>query len=398
MKCCYCGALLGEGDHCPSCGKNIYICRQTQQISNLLYNDALELAHQRRLSDAAVELELSLRYYKSNTRARNLLGLIDYELGEFYASLSQWNISLSLDRVDNPARDYLDRFQGSAQQIELLEQTARKFNQALSYCEQKNYDLAEIQLKNILENFPHYVQALHLQALLEMREGRYDRAMDHLVQANRTDRSNEDIGRLMAECRSHLTRDGKVKERDLPKEKKKRKNPYRAFSERAVIGPLMNLVFGLIIGAAVMGFLVIPAVRSNTSASVSNTLRETSETVTAKNQQIKSLQSQIGDLQQQLKEEKNAAKSAQSASDDAASAYSILLQAYDAFSDKEYDNAEQLLDSVDKDQLSEDALKIYRKLKKEIKSRQETASSGNRDGQASGTGNSDDSQAGATTQ
>lgn len=368
MKCCYCGATLGEGDHCPSCGKNIYICRKTQQISNHLYNEALQLADQRRLSEAAEKLALALRYYKSNTKARNLQGLICFELGEIYQALSAWNISLSLDRVDNPARDYLERLRRSAQQIEVLDQTVRKFNQALAYCRQGDYDLAEIQLKNILENFPHFVQALRLQALLEMRESRYDRAMKLLEEANRTDRSDQDVGRLMAECRTHLTKDGRVKERDLPKEKKKQAGSRRPFSERAVLGPLMNLVFGLIIGAAVMGFLVIPAVRTNTSQNVSRTLRDTSEALTAKNQQIKSLQSQNENLQQQVKEQKAAAKQAQSESSDTASANRTLLQAYDAYADKNYDEAGRLLDSIDKSSLDQDTQKIYRKLKKEMKS------------------------------
>ena len=50
------------------------------RLSNTLYNDGLEKANVRDLSGAIKSLRTSLRYYKANISARNLLGLVYYEI------------------------------------------------------------------------------------------------------------------------------------------------------------------------------------------------------------------------------------------------------------------------------------------------------------------------------
>ena len=49
---------------------------------------------------------MSLRYNKMNTNARNLLGLVYFEMGESVKALSEWVIS-KVCREDNPATAYL---------------------------------------------------------------------------------------------------------------------------------------------------------------------------------------------------------------------------------------------------------------------------------------------------
>ena len=57
-------------------------------MSNALYNDGLEKAKVRDLSGAAQSLRKSLSYYKANIQARNLLGLVYFEMGEAVDALS----------------------------------------------------------------------------------------------------------------------------------------------------------------------------------------------------------------------------------------------------------------------------------------------------------------------
>ena len=67
--------------------------------SNAYYNDALEKAGVRDLSGAIESLKISLRFNKLNIDARNLLGLIYYEMGEVVTALTEWVI-ISFSLID----------------------------------------------------------------------------------------------------------------------------------------------------------------------------------------------------------------------------------------------------------------------------------------------------------
>ena len=82
MECYNCGAKLGKGDICQNCGANVKIYKKIIMASNAYYNDALEKAAVRDLSGAIESLRTSLRFYKMNIDARNLLGLVYFETGE----------------------------------------------------------------------------------------------------------------------------------------------------------------------------------------------------------------------------------------------------------------------------------------------------------------------------
>ena len=102
-------------------------------VSNALYNDGLEKAKQRDLSGAIQSLRKSLRFNKANTQARNLLGLIYYETGEVVDALSEWVLSRSLSPEGNPAEKYLEEIQSNRSQLNAVNQTIKKYNQALLY-------------------------------------------------------------------------------------------------------------------------------------------------------------------------------------------------------------------------------------------------------------------------
>ena len=77
--------------------------------------------------------------------ARNLLGLIYFEMGETVPALSEWVISKNLRPEKNIADDYINAVQKSPTQLEEFAQMSRKYNQALNYCYQDSTDLARIQ-------------------------------------------------------------------------------------------------------------------------------------------------------------------------------------------------------------------------------------------------------------
>ena len=77
--------------------------QKIQLAANSFYNRGLELAKERDLSGAAGYLKRALELNKYHTDARNLLGLIFYEMGETSDALVQWVISVNLQPEENRA-------------------------------------------------------------------------------------------------------------------------------------------------------------------------------------------------------------------------------------------------------------------------------------------------------
>ena len=70
--------------------------RKIRLISNSFYNAGLERAKRRDLTGAVEYLKKCLNLNKYHIDARNLLGLIYYEMGEVSEALVQWVISMNL--------------------------------------------------------------------------------------------------------------------------------------------------------------------------------------------------------------------------------------------------------------------------------------------------------------
>ena len=125
--------------------------QKIQYAANSYYNRGLEMAKERNLSGAARFLKRALQFNKYHTDARNLLGLIFYEMGETSDALIQWVISINLQPDGNRADYYLDEVQRKPGQLEIASQMVKKFNQALFYAQNDSDDLAVLQLKRIVD-------------------------------------------------------------------------------------------------------------------------------------------------------------------------------------------------------------------------------------------------------
>ena len=177
MICYRCGAEIGKNDYCPECSADVSIFQKVVRISNQYYNDGLEQAQVKNMSGAIVSLKKSLKFYKYNTDARNLLGLVYYEIGETVEALSEWVISANYQGEDNAAVRYLQEIHNNRGQLETINQTIKKYNQAILYCKQGSRDLAIIQLKKVLSLNPKLVKGHQLLALLYLQEGQYEKAL-----------------------------------------------------------------------------------------------------------------------------------------------------------------------------------------------------------------------------
>ena len=195
--------------------------QKIQFAANSYYNRGLEMAKERDLSGAALYLKRALQFNKYHTDARNLLGLIFYEMGETSDALTQWVISINLQPENNRADHYLDEVQRKPGQLEIASQTMKKYNQALFHAQGGSDDLAVLQLKRIVEEKPNFVKAHLLLALLYMEHGDHTKAGKSLFKVLQIDKTNQKAQRYMEYVKS---RTGKA---DV--EKRKMKN---AFSHR----------------------------------------------------------------------------------------------------------------------------------------------------------------------
>lgn len=277
-------------------------------ISNALYNDGLEKAKVRDLSGAIQSLKKSLRFNKANTQARNLLGLIYYETGEVVDALSEWVLSRSLNPDHNPAEKYLEEIQSNRSQLNAVNQTIKKYNQALVYCQQDSKDLAIIQLKKVLSMNPGLVKGYQLLALLYMEEKQYSQARKVLREAVEIDTNNITTLRYLREADRLLQEDSGAR-----KEKKEKAASYQSgnetiiqptnYKDNSAIMTILNLIIGVGIGVMITWFLVIPGIRQNAVSDAKRAELEANDSLATRNQEVKSLESQIDALNKKLKDQ-----------------------------------------------------------------------------------------------
>ena len=113
MRCYKCGCDLSEKDFCTSCGADVGTYKQIIFLSNQYYNEGLERAQVRDLTGAKEKLRQCLKMNKTHTQARNLLGLVYFELGELVEALTEWVISTTYQPEKNIATDYIGTVQSS---------------------------------------------------------------------------------------------------------------------------------------------------------------------------------------------------------------------------------------------------------------------------------------------
>ncbi|MDE7223535.1 MAG: tetratricopeptide repeat protein [Acetatifactor sp.] len=318
MFCYNCGCHLSEHDYCTSCGVDVSLYKRIMVLSNLYYNEGLARAGLRDLTGAVTSLRQSLKFNKNNIEARNLLGLVYFEMGETVTALSEWVISKNTRPEKNIADDYINMIQASASRLDSINQTIKKYNQALVYCRQDSKDLAVIQLRKVLSLNPKFIRAHQLLALLYMEGEQWDKAKRELVKCADMDRNNIRTLTYMREVDKMLAPDdaGKISRRKDKDESVRFQTDNEVLIQpkgvreprRSGVGTLLNIALGLIIGVAAMYFLVVPSVRTNVNNDAQQKILEISNQITTKNNEITDLESQIEQIRQEkdgLQEELN---------------------------------------------------------------------------------------------
>lgn len=367
MECFNCGARLGRDDFCPNCGSNVKIYKKIIRASNAYYNDALEKADVRDLSGAIESLKISLRFYKRNMDARNLLGLIYFEMGEVVAALTEWVISKNYQAKENRAGYYLDEIQNNQARLDAINQTIKKYNQALLYCRQDSRDLAVIQLKKVLSMNPKLVQGHQLLALLYIQEGKYELAKKSLRNAGKIDANNTTTLRYLRHVNAEL--------RENTSGKKQRNDELISYQsgnetiiqpgylkDNSAVTTIINMVLGIGIGVAITWFLIVPGIRRDLQNQSKAEVLEANNTISVRNQTISTLEAQIDELTAQItdvrgNEEEYASRM---------NSYEQLLVAYTAFAEENIEGAGDALGNVNPDYLGEQAKEIYNTINAQV--------------------------------
>lgn len=263
------------------------------------YNDGLKKAQIRDMSGAIVSLRKSLQFDKGNIEARNLLGLVYYGRGEVAEALVEWILSKNLKPKDNPANRYLRKVQEAPKSLETIDQAVKKYNQSLNYCEQQNIDMAIILLKKAVSEHPTFLKAYQLLALLYMYTEQDAKAKQMLKEAKKLDATNEITLRYIHELNQEYKKQNK---KEVKKENKKQsaveynlgnetiiQPVHSAVKEVAAKSAILYILFGVLIGAAVVWFLAAPASKATLAEKHNKELLKYSERINTQEAQISAL-------------------------------------------------------------------------------------------------------------
>ena len=233
------------------------------------------------------------------------------------AALSEWVISKNLRPKKNIADDYIDMIQTNQNRLDTINQTIKKYNQALTYCNQDSLDLAVIQLKKVLSLNPKFIRAHQLLALLYINNEDWEKAKRELTKCKEIDTNNIATQRYLKEVDEMLMPEDGVKQSSRKRHKTEEAVKYQSGNETIIqpvniregkgVTSLLNLGIGIIIGIAIAVFLILPARIQASRANIDEELRKVSEMSDAKTATIDELQLQVneltkanGDLQQNL--------------------------------------------------------------------------------------------------
>ena len=326
--------------------------QKIQYAANGYYNRGLELAKGRDLSGAATCLNRALQFNKYHTDARNLLGLIFYEMGETSDALVQWVISINLQPDHNRADYYLDQVQRKPGRLEHESQIIKKYNQALIHAQNGSDDLAVLQLKRIVEEKPNYVKAHLLLALLYMEHEDFTKAGKSLYKVLQIDKNNYKAVRYMEYVKS---RTGKA---DVEKRKMKNAFSHREMQDDDVILPptykentgwqsIINIGIGLVLGVVVVLFMVMPAWERSLNYEHNQEMRSYADKLNLANQEVDKLQKQMEQYEAEIAKSEENLNSLMGDADSTLVQYQTLVEILQAYRREDIETAVQLYIEMD---------------------------------------------------
>ncbi len=189
-RCPYCGESIYERPHCVNCNKDVRWAQKIYSNSKYYFYKGYKEAECRNLSTAITYLTKSINYDKYNKEARNLLGLVYFEMGKISLALKEWIISDSIDKEDNKAKEYIEKIQEQPKLLVTYKDSIHLYNKALMYLHQGNDDVAIIRLKKAVALNPNLLEARNLLALCYIKDKQFYKANEQIKEVLRMDHSD----------------------------------------------------------------------------------------------------------------------------------------------------------------------------------------------------------------
>lgn len=370
MNCMNCGAFLTDMDldYCPNCGYNVLIQKKVDYLSKIFYNQGLEKASIRDLSGAIACLKQSLMYDKRNIRARNLLGLVYFETGEVVSALSEWVISKNLQPTRNLASEYINKLQANPNKLAAINETIKKYNHALMLCREGHEDMAAIQLRKILTQNSKLIKGYHLLALIQMKNGEWNKARRILKKAARIDKTNTTTLRFLREVdeqtgvttrlekkKKGLFRSGTKENLDADILGSERVVQPAVYREHSKVSVFFILMAGIAAGAVAFWLLAVPAIRQRIYQEANQQIVQYSESLASQGAELTKAQGEakesgdtVESVTQELTTEQTKSES-----------YQALLQAYTYYQQQNLDEAAVEIQKVHVDVLTDSMKSVY---------------------------------------
>lgn len=318
--------------------------------SNYWYNDGLKKANIRDMSGAITSLRRSLQYNRSNIAARNLLGLVYYGRGDVVEALVEWILSKNFQSEDNIANYYISKIQEVPGELENINQAVKQFNQSLELAGQNGEDLAIIQLKKVVAAHPSYVKAHQLLALLYIQTGQFSAARKELRTAHKLDTTDEITLQYMHEITQiRKSRPGRARDRGKS-EGQEQTVTYNignetiiqpatsVFKENSGLHTFVNVIIGVLVGAAVMWFLIMPAVSVQRQKKLNEQVVDFSDRIATQDAQVSALKKELEEYRANSEESEDVKANAVSTQE----SYEIVLDVAKHFSAEDMSDAKML--------------------------------------------------------
>lgn len=318
-----------------------------RRISNSFYNLGLEKAQIRDLTGAVESLKKSVHFNKYNTDARNLLGLIYYEIGETAEALVQWVISCNLQPQKNRAVRYLHEIQDKPGRLEAESVNIKKYNQGLFHAQNGSDDLAILQLSRVVERNPHFIKAHLVLALLYMAREDYTKAGKSLYKVLQIDKHNPKALWYMSIVKANTGR------AEIEKRKLNNAFSHRQMQDDDIIMPptykentgwqtIINIIVGLVMGAAVIFFLVMPTVKETLNHEHNREMAGVLDQVSQKNLEITNLQEQVEQLEAKNKQVSSSLQTISGENQNQVDQYQTLVKILEAYGADDFTGAVKL--------------------------------------------------------
>lgn len=327
MKCYRCNSRLApDRNVCPKCGADVRLYRRIIYTSNQYYNLGLARAKARDLTGAAECLRVSLQLYKKNVNARNLLGLVYYEMGEAALALKEWVISKNFRHRGNIADSYIQDMRENRQSLDSADHSIHKFNQALEYAKTGAKDLAVIQLKKVIAVNPRMIKAYLLLALLYMEDQKYDQARAVIRKCLEIDRGNPQAMSYERELSRYST--GKTKEPVGVAGELEREEviiPVRMRDYGTYLSSAMYILIGFLLSLGILYYVIMPGKEDQYKAQNAAEIQKYEDRYVSLNSEIADLEEQLDSLKSDRDELASDYKDSSDAAEALQTAYENLL-------------------------------------------------------------------------